>query len=63
MIEELVSPNSPQSGEDFVLYEIEGINVYIDKGFKFTKENSEVDLRGVLFLKELYLTNIKIIEE
>lgn len=63
MVEELISPLPPQSGEDFVLYEIEGIKVYIDKGFEFTKENTEIDLRGVFFLKELYLTNIKIIEE
>ncbi|MBP2029033.1 hypothetical protein J2Z35_002871 [Acetoanaerobium pronyense] len=63
MVEELISPLPPQSGEDFVLYEIEGINVYIDKGFEFTKENTEIDLRGVFFFKELYLTNIKIIEE
>lgn len=62
MVEESVSSEPPQSGEDFVLYEIEGLKVYIDRGFEFTKENSEVDVRGVLFLKEFYLTNIKIVE-
>lgn len=62
MVEELISLEPPQSGEEFMLYEIEGVKVYIDKGFEFTKENSEVDLRGILFLKEFYLTNIKIVE-
>ena len=62
MVEELISPEPPQSGEDFDFYEIQGIKVYIDKKFEFTKEHSEIDVRGILFLKELYLTNIKIVE-
>ena len=61
MVEQVVS-SPPQSGEDFNQYEVEGIKVYIDKGFEFTKEHAEVDLRGFLFLKEIILTNIKIVE-
>ena len=60
-VETIVSSTHPQAGEDFNQYEIEGIKVYIDKGFEFTKEHAEVDLRGFLFLKEIILTNIKIV--
>ena len=36
--------------------------VYQELIDKFTKEHAEVDLRGFLFLKEIILTNIKIVE-
>ena len=62
MVEQVVSSTPPQAGEDFNQYDVEGIKVYIDKGFEFTKEHAEVDLRGFLFLKEIILTNIKIVE-
>ena len=61
MVEAIVSPTPPQVGEDFNQYDVEGIKVYIDTGFDFASEHAEVDLRGFLFLKEIILTNIKIV--
>ena len=63
MIEAVYSPSSPQVGENYDSYAINGINVYIDKGFKFTEDQAEIDLRGILFLKEIFLSNVKLLQE
>ena len=55
-------PAAPQDAENYQIYPVEGINVYIDKKLEFTETEPRILLKNILFFKEVYITGVKAVE-
>lgn len=55
-------PSAPQDAENYQIYLVDGINVYIEKSLKFTESNPRIILRSMVFFKEIYITGVQAAE-
>ena len=55
-------PAAPLDAENYQIYPVEGINVYIEKSLRFTETNPRILLRNMVFFKEIYITGVQAAE-
>ncbi len=55
-------PGAPQDVDNYYIYPVNDINIYIDKKLNFVEDNPRILLRNMVFFKEISITGVKAVE-